>query len=183
MGQPVASQGKPETVGTATTQPTGKIHEIKPGEATVKGEARVVARGTGWNNDALGELQAERREGEATKAELASLKADLRRLAGDLSPAVPSAGQPSASQLPRPPALERGLNAERDEFARKILRERGWGQAPRPEEFWILTTGQVKQLWRLSGEVAKDCPVQDPLTGDDVRRKAVRAAFKRVTGS
>jgi hypothetical protein len=105
--------------------------------------------------------------------------------AESLSTASPAAAPSPGDEhpAPLPPKLERGLDRERDEVARAVLRERKWGCEPKPGELWLLTPTQVKGLWALSGEVADRCPVQDKNTSDARRRKAMRAAFTRVTGS
>jgi hypothetical protein len=93
----------------------------------------------------------------------------------------PSPPQSASSALPK---VERGFGSECDELVRQFLREQGWGQEPtEPGQLWLLRPPEVKQLWRKSGELADRCPVQDKNTSHDTRRKTLRRAFKRVTGS
>jgi hypothetical protein len=182
-GQPEASQRKPKRIKTVKAQAGGQIHTIGPGENAIQGVGHTIAHGNSrqeWVNDQLEKLHADLQEGAAAKAELGSLKKRLRRMGGAAEGPAPV---PAAAPPPKPPALERGLRGECDELARKKLRELGWGQEPASGECWILTAGQVKQLWRLSCELWKDCPVQGKYTSEARRRIAMRHAFRRVTGS
>jgi len=96
------------------------------------------------------------------------------------NPAPPPAPPPKAQA--KPPAFKRGLNEERDDLARKALRERKWGK--KRGDYWVVTASQAKRLWGLADELADRCPVQEgSKTSHSTRQKAMRAALKRVTGS
>jgi hypothetical protein len=140
------------------------VETVEAGEMVFRGAAGITASADAqriYRNEELYELHEKLRALEK-----------VQQAVETLSPPPPLPLQP-----------RRGLDDERDEVARQILRELGWGQQPRPGEFWKLPMEQVKQLWRMSGKFASRCPAQDKYTSYDQRRKALRAAFRRITGS
>ncbi len=167
-GQP----GKRKRLKRASGQPAAEeVHHVEAGEVVFKGAGGVTASADAqriYCNQELYTLHHRLQEGDAAKATVAGVR-QLVELPPSLSP---------------PPQLKRGLVAKRDDFARQILRELGWGKESPPGGLWILEPEQVGQLWSLSGARASQCPSQDKYdTSWDVRRKELRKAFRRVTGS